>query len=224
MPDIYDTIFNPVKKTSGQVALGIAKTGGDIAKGMAGLTSMVAKSKLREADDFDSGKTTPPKNYIPINERYKSDSWYKRIPKQINDALNMNPKDPEVIQQAKYNLGSWASAARPGLNSIAKRADKEYEDADKTQKKIEPKLGAAGKTAAFASSLIPGARALDIPMAIGAAKNASGGVIPALTAFATRKIPGSLVRNVTQKAVDSGAERIYETIKKGSSKEKEKKD
>lgn len=121
--------------------------------------------------------------------------------KKINDSLNPNPQDSEFLQKAKR----LASAAKPMLDSVAKRADKEYDDADKSLKKIEPELGTAGKTAAFASSLIPGARALDIPMAIGAAKNASGGVIPTLAAFATRKIPGTLVRNATQEAVSTAA-------------------
>jgi hypothetical protein len=192
-------------KAGGQVALGVVKTGGGIVKGMAGLTSMAAKSKLREADDFEAGRTPRPKNFVPIHERHQTDPWYKRIPKQINDALNLSPKDPKVIQQAKHNLGSWASAAKPMLNSVAKRADKEYDAADKSLKKIEPDLGTAGKTAAFASSLIPGARALDIPMAIGAAKNVSGGVVPAVAAFATRKIPVPLVRNATQEAISTAA-------------------
>ena len=180
MPDIYDTIFNPVKKAGGQVALGAVKTGGGIVKGMAGLTSMAAK--------------------------------------KINDSLNPNPQDSEFLQKAKR----LASAAKPMLDSVAKRADKEYNDADKSLKMIDPYLGYTGKTAALASSLIPGVRALDIPIAIGVEKNASGGVIPTLAAFATRKINGPLVRNATQKAVETGAELIYETIKKGSSKGKEK--
>lgn len=193
----------PTRKVNAaeQLALGVVKTGGGIAKGMAGLSSMAASAKLREADAFDAGKLPAPANYTPISERYKTDPWYKRIPKQVNDAMHMSTSNPQVKQQVKHNSGSWASAVRPMLNSVVKTADKEHSAAGKTLSQIEPNLGAVGHTAAFVSGLTPGARALDIPMAIGQAKNLSGGVIPSIAAFATRNIPVPLVRNAAQQAV-----------------------
>jgi hypothetical protein len=121
--------------------------------------------------------------------------------KKINNALDPNPQDSEFFQKAKR----LASAAKPMLNSVAKRADKEYAAAEKTLAQVEPQLDSIGKTAAYASSLIPGPRALEIPMAIGAAKNVSGGVVPAVAAFATRKIPVPLVRNAAQEAINTAA-------------------
>lgn len=189
----------PTRKANAaeQLALGVVKTGGGIAKGMAGLASMAASAKLREADDFATGKTKP-SNFVPILERHKDDPWYKRIPKQIGAALNLSPSDPQVKQQFKHTAGAWANASRPMLNAIVNAADKEHSASEKTLSQIEPHLGAVGHTAAFVSGLTPGARALDIPMAIGQAKNVSGGVIPSISALATRKIPVPLVRNAVQ--------------------------
>ena len=194
----------PTRKATAaeQVALGVVKTGGGLVKGMAGLASMAASAKLREADDFASGKTQP-STFVPILERHKNDPWYKRIPKQIGEALSLSPSDPQVKQQFKHTSGAWANAARPLLNSVVSTADKEHQASEKTLARIEPDLGAVGHTAAFASGMVPLVRALDIPMAVGGAKNVSGGVVPAIAAFATRKIPVPLVRNAAQQAVNT---------------------
>lgn len=182
----------PARKATAaeQAVLGVVKTGGQIAHGTAGLVSMATQ---KSADDFRTGKT-PPSSFVPIGDRYKTDPWYKRIPKQVGDALTLNRSDPEVQKQFLRTQGAWSNAVNNAVNA-------EHSDADKSLKAIEPQLGTVGKVTNFASNLIPGARALDIPLAIGAAKNTAGGVIPALAAMATKKIPIPWARNTAQQAL-----------------------
>ena len=74
---------------------------------------------------------------------------------------------------------------------------------------LPSQMGNTGKATAFASSLIPGVRALDIPLGIGEAKGAAGGVIPTLAAVATRKMPGGdLARNAVQQSLSNGAQSL----------------
>lgn len=170
--------------------LGVVKTGGEIAKGTAGLVSMATQ---KSADDFRTGKT-PPSSFVPIGDRYKTDPWYKRIPKQIGDALTLKRSDPEVQKHLLRTHGAWSNAVNTAAND-------EHSGADKSLKKIEPQLGTAGKVTNFASNLIPGVRALDIPFAIGEAKSIKGGIVPAIAAAATKKLPGDLTRNAVQQAI-----------------------
>ena len=197
-PEVVIPKTHPVN----QAVLGVVNAGGNVVKGVAGLVSMAADSKLKEAADFDAGKSPAPENYTPIAERYKTDPWYKRIPKQVNDAMHMSTSNPQVKQQVKHNSGSWASAAKEPLKAIKQRADKEYADAIKTQSDLKPRLGIVGEATSFASSLIPGVRAMDIPLAIGAEKGLKGGIIPAIAMAATRKMPGgALAKNAAQQAI-----------------------
>lgn len=205
MPDYSQFRPDRPKKPAAweQAMLGVVHAGGETAKGTAGLVSMAMDSKLKEADAYDAGKSPPPANYTPITERYKDEPWYKRIPKQVNDVMHMSSTSPEVVAQAKHNSGAWASAGRKTLEEVKQRADKEYTDAEHTMKYIEPHLGTVGKVTNFATNLVPGQRALDIPNAIGASKSVSGAVVPAAANFATRKLKkaGDLVRNSVQQAI-----------------------
>lgn len=190
----------------GQAALGVVSAGGGVVKGAAGLTSMAASAKLNEADAYDSGKLKS--NFVPIADRYKDDPWYKRIPKQVSDSMNLSTTSPDVTSHVKKTSGAWASSARPALERVKKRADFEYHDAEKTLRDIEPKLGGIGNTTRLASNLIPGVRALDIPLAVGEAKGAGGGVIPALATLATRKLKiGTLGKSAVQQMVGDAAKK-----------------
>jgi len=198
-----------------QALLGVVHTGGKIAKGAAGLVSMAANAKIKEADDYETGKTEH-SSFVPIADRYKEDPWYKRIPKQISDGLAINPRAPEVQKYVKETSGRWASAGKNTLQKIKSAADNLHTEAGATNAAIEPQMGNAGKTTAFASSLIPGVRALDIPMGVGEAKSISGGIIPSLANAVTRKVPGGdLVKNAAQQAVGKMAESVLPARAKG---------
>jgi len=201
--------------TPEQALLGVVHTGGNIAKGAAGLVSMAANAKIKEADDYETGKTEH-SSFVPIADRYKEDPWYKRIPKQISDGLAINPRAPEVQKYVKETSGRWASAGKNTLQKIKSAADNIHTEAGATNAAIEPQMGNAGKTTAFASSLIPGVRALDIPMGVGEAKSMSGGIIPSLANAVTRKVPGGdLVKNAAQQAVGKMAESVLPARAKG---------
>ena len=188
---------NPVE----QGILGVVHAGGKLVKGAAGLASMAADSKLREADAYDSG-ATPHSSFVPIGERYKEDPWYKRIPKQVGDAMGISTANPEIQKHIKSQSGLWASEGRGTLNTIKNTADKEHSDATAYMDKIEPQLGVLGHAVSFATGIIPGVRALDIPAGIGEAKGLGGGIIPTLSNLVTRKIPGSpMIKNAAQQAV-----------------------
>jgi hypothetical protein len=195
----------PKPKPWEQAILGMVKAGGETAKGISGMVSMAADAKIKEADDYDAGKSPQPEHYTPITERYKDEPWYKRIPKQVNDAMNMSANDPEVAAQVRHNSGAWASSSREIYKTIKQRADKEHTDAHSTMQKIEPQLGEVGKVTNFAANLVPGQRLLDITNGIGSAKSLSGGVVPALATIATRKLQkaGNLVRNAAQQAISN---------------------
>lgn len=169
---------------------GVVQTGGDIAKGTAGFVAMATQ---KSADALRAGNT-PKSSFVPITDRYKDEPWYKRIPKQVGDALTLNRSDPEVQKQFLRTHGEWSAAVNDTANKV-------YADATKTQSEIKPNLGNVGEATHFASSLIPGVRAMDVPLAIGAEKSLTGGAVPALAAAATRKFKGGFVRSAAQQLI-----------------------
>lgn len=99
-------------------------------------------------------------------------------------------------------VGAAASMARPMISKISEVADREHKSSGKTISKIEPDLGSIGEKTKFASSLIPGARALDIPLAVGESKRLNGGFVPTLASLAASKLKiGTIGKNAVQQAV-----------------------
>lgn len=181
-------------KTWERAVSGVVQTGGDIVKGTAGLVSMATQ---KSADDLRSGKT-PKSSFVPIGDRYKDEPWYKRVPKQIGDAMTLDHSNPEVQKHVKRTHGEWSAAA----NDVA---NKEHADASKTQAEIKPNLGKVGEATQFASSLIPGVRAMDVPLSVGADKSLKGGAAPAVASALTRKFKNGFVRNAAQQLIGNAA-------------------